>query len=85
MLKSMLRLLGALVRERRLPRKFLNYMVLMSSIIDSQSSSVQEEANNKFGGMPWCKMMCGTLCPGLEGQLIPGVSSRSTFLAKREC
>jgi hypothetical protein len=31
--------------ERRIPMKFPNLMVLMSSMIDSDSSSVQEETN----------------------------------------
>jgi hypothetical protein len=49
-------------RERRPPKKFPNFMVLMSSIIDSESSSVQEETTNRFGGIPWGRMMCRILC-----------------------
>jgi hypothetical protein len=49
------------IQERRPSRKFPNFVALISSIIDSKSSSVQKQ-QTRFGGMPWCRMMCGTLC-----------------------
>jgi hypothetical protein len=71
------------VRERRPPKKFPNYMALMSSIIDSKSSSVQEATDQQV----WRNAMeddVWDIMPGSEGQPVPDGSSRSSFLAKRE-
>jgi hypothetical protein len=37
----------SVVRKHRPPRKFLNYMVLMSSIIDVEPSSFEETADQQ--------------------------------------
>jgi hypothetical protein len=65
-------------RESRPPKKFPNFMALMSNVIEEatdhqvyQDAMVQDDV--------W------DIVPGSEGQPVPGGSSRSTFLAKREC
>jgi hypothetical protein len=65
-------------RESRPPKKFPNFMALRSNVIEDatdhqvyQDAMVQDDVQ--------------VIVPGLEGQPVPGGSSRSTFLAKREC
>jgi hypothetical protein len=40
-------------RESRPPKKFPNYMALMSNIIDSSLPVFRRQQTNRFGGMPW--------------------------------
>jgi hypothetical protein len=54
--------LGAYSGRAGLPKKFPNFVVLMSSIIDLSLLVFRKKQTNRFGGMPWCRMMCGTLC-----------------------
>jgi hypothetical protein len=72
-------------RESRPPKKFPNYMALMSSIIDSESSSVQEATDQQVWRNAMMEDDVWDIVPGSEGQPVPGGSSRSSFLAKREC
>jgi hypothetical protein len=72
-------------RESKPPKKFPNFVALMSSIIDSESSSVQEAADQQVWWDAMVQDDVWDIVPGPEGQPVPGGSSRSTFLAKREC
>jgi hypothetical protein len=72
-------------RESKPSKKFPNYMVLMSSIIDSKSSSFQEATDQHVWRNSMMKDDVWDIVPGPEGKLVLGGSSRSSFLAKREC
>jgi hypothetical protein len=71
--------------ESRPPKKFPNFVVLMSNIVDSESSNVQEAVDQQV----WTDAMgqddVWDIVLGREGQSISHGSSRSTFLAKSEC
>jgi hypothetical protein len=43
----------SVVRECMPSKKFLNYMALMSSIIDAFPSIFEKLQINKYGKMPW--------------------------------
>jgi hypothetical protein len=72
----------SIFRESRPPRKFPNFVALMSSIIDSEYSSVWEVTDQQV----WWDVMVQDdvrdIVPVPEGQPIPSGSSRCTFLAK---
>jgi hypothetical protein len=65
------------VKESRPPKKFPNFMALRSNVIEEaadhqvyQDATVQKDVQD--------------IVPRSKGQLVPGGSSSSTFLAKRE-
>jgi hypothetical protein len=73
------------IRESRPSRKFPNYMALMSSIIDVEPSNFEEVADQQVWHDVMVQDDVQDIVPRSKGQLIPSVSSRSTFIAKREC
>jgi hypothetical protein len=74
----------SIFRESMPPGKFPNFVVLMSSIIDSEYS-VHEATNHQVWWDAIVQDDAWEIMLGSEGQPVPGGSSRSTFLAKREC
>jgi hypothetical protein len=40
-------------RERRPPKKFPDYMALMSNILDLSLPVFRRQQTNRYGGMPW--------------------------------
>jgi hypothetical protein len=74
-------------RESIPPKKFPNYMALMSNIIDFEPSSFQEATKYTYGKMPWwstppsSRMMFGSaIVPRSEGKSI--VSSKWLYKIK---
>jgi transposase InsO family protein len=65
-------------RESRPLKKFPNFMALMSNVIE-EATNQQVYQDAMMEDDVW------DIVPGSEGQPVPGGSSRSTFLAKREC
>jgi hypothetical protein len=72
-------------RESRPLKKFLNYMALLSCIIDSKASSFEEAIDQQVWRNAMVKDDVWDIVPRLEGKLVSGSSSRGSFLAKREC
>jgi hypothetical protein len=72
-------------RESRPPKKCPYFRALMCSIIDSETSSVQEATDQQGWRDAIVQDDVCDIVPGSEGEPVPGGSSRSTFLAKREC
>lgn len=68
-------------KESRPPKKFSKfskYMALMSSVIE-------DEIDKEVWRKAMVKDDAQDIMARLEGKLVPGGSSRSTFIAKREC
>jgi hypothetical protein len=73
------------LRESRPSTKFPNFMALICSIIDFVTSSAQVVADQQgWRDVSVHDDVCD-IVPGSEEEPIPGGSSRSTFLTKREC
>jgi hypothetical protein len=65
-------------KESRPSKKFLNFMALMSNVIEEAvNQQVQQDALLQDDA---CDIVARQ-----EGKTVPSGSSRSTFLAKREC
>jgi hypothetical protein len=71
--------------ESRPPKKCPYFRALMCSVIDSETSSVQGAAAQQGWRDSSVQDDVCNIVPGLEEEPVPGGSSRSTFLAKREC
>jgi hypothetical protein len=66
------------LRESRPSTKFPNFRALICYVIEE--AAVQQEQQDALVQDDVCDIV-----PGSEGEPVPGGSSRSTFLAKREC
>jgi hypothetical protein len=73
------------LRESRPSTKFPNFMALICSVIDSVTSSIQGAADQQGWRDASVQDDVCDIVPGSEEEPVPGGSSRSTFLAKREC
>jgi hypothetical protein len=69
-------------RESRPPKKCPYFKALMCSIIDFETSSVQEAANQWGWREAIVQDDVCTIVPGLKGEPVPDSSLRSTFLAR---
>jgi len=72
-------------RESRPPNKCPYFRAPMSSVIDSNTSSVQGETNQQGWRDANVQDVVCNIVSRLKVEPIPGESSRNTFLAKREC
>jgi hypothetical protein len=73
------------LRESKPLTKFPNFMALICSIIDFVTSSVQGATDQQgWRNANVQDDVCDSV-PRSEGEPVPSGSSRSTFLAKREC
>jgi hypothetical protein len=72
-------------RKRRSPKKFPYFRALMFNIIYSETYNVKEETYKKFLRDVIVQDDVCDIGIGSEGELVLGISLRSTFLAKRDC
>jgi hypothetical protein len=73
------------LRERRPSTKFPNFVALICSIIDYETSSIQGATNQQGWRDASMQDDVCDIVPGSKGEPVPGGSSGNTFLAKREC
>jgi hypothetical protein len=73
------------LRESKPSTKFPNFVALICRVIDSMNSSIQRVANQQGWRDASVQDDVYDIVLGSKGELVPGGSSRNTFLAKREC
>jgi hypothetical protein len=71
--------------ERRSSTKFPNFMELICSVIDSETSNVQEASNQQGWRDNGGQDDVFYIMSGSKGEPVSGGSSGNTFLSKREC